>query len=235
MKASLFGGTLRTNFAIYDYRTNGLQVSVTIGSVAELRNAARVLTRGGEFDFAWRTPVQGLRIDGAVAYNDGKYIDYQASCYRGESSALCFNQISPVNGQLSLLQDLSGQKLARAPAFVGNLGADYSTPVSSSLTLGASARVSHVSGQFTDTINAPGGFLRAYDLLDATLRLEGADGWELALIGRNLTDRHIFQRSTDIPFTGSAPGASLTGTLADTAAYVGRGRELWARVSYRFR
>jgi iron complex outermembrane receptor protein len=235
VKASLFNGNLRTNFALYDYETKGLQVSVTIGAQVELRNAASARTRGAEFDFNWRAPVQGLTVNGALAYNDGKYLDYQASCYRGESSALCFNQINRALGSVALLQDLSGQRLARAPELTANLGFNYDTPLSEKLMVGLSADVSHVGGQFTDTINAPGGYLKAYRLVDATLRISRDESWELALIGRNLTDEHVFQRSTDIPFTGSAPGASLNGTLSDTGAYVSRGREVWLRASYEFR
>lgn len=235
-KAALFGGALRTNIALYNYKTNGLQVTVTTqGTQVELRNAGSVRTKGVEFDFNYRTPLPGLTLNGAVNYNRGKYLDYQASCYRGQSSATCFNQVNRVTGQIGLLQDLSGTELVRAPKWTGNLGFNYEAPISQSLKIGVSANGSHSDAYFTDVTSKPGGRQKGYELYDATLRVGAADDrWEVALIGRNLTDEYYFARSTDVPFTGSAPGAASVGTFGDTAAVVNRGREVLVRLSLKF-
>ncbi len=236
LKAALFDNTLRLNLAAYNYKTKGLQVSVTVmGTQQELRNAGSVRTRGVEGDFTYRTPLRGLTLNGAFNYNDGHYIDYQASCYRGESSAICFNQLNRVTGRVALLQDLSGARLVRAPRWTGNLGFNFETPVGGGLKIGLSGNGSHSDGYFTDVVNAPGGYQKGYELYDASIRLATTnDRYELALIGRNLSDKYYFVRSTDIPFTGSAPGASLNGTLADTGAYVSRGREIFLRLTVGF-
>ena len=64
-------------------------------------------------------------------------------------------------------------------------------------------------------------------------QVDADDRFELALIGRNLTNEYYFTRSADNPFSGSAPGG--TGTLlGDTVAVPSRGRELWVRATYRF-
>lgn len=236
IKASLFNNTLRVNLAAYNYKTTGLQVGVTTQGVQqELRNAGSVRTRGVDFDFTYRTPFEGLSLNGAVNYNEGYYIDYQASCYRGQSSATCFNQVSRVTGQVALLQDLSGQALVRAPKWTGNAGFSYDTPVGNGFHLGLNGNVSHSGAYFTDTTNTPGGRQKSYELVDASVRFgHEAQGWEVALIGRNLTDSYYFVRSSDTPFTGSTPGASTTGVLGDTAAAVSRGREVMVRLSYKF-
>ncbi|WP_156681266.1 TonB-dependent receptor [Sphingomonas profundi] len=235
IKASLLDGALRTNLSAYNYKTTGLQVSVTIqGTQQELRNAGSVRTKGVEFDFTYRTPLEGLTLNGAVNYNKGEYLDYQASCYRGESSSRCFTQLNRVTGQNALLQDLSGTQLVRAPEWTGNLGFNYEMPIGA-LKLGLSGNASHSDGYFSDTVSAPGGFQKGYELYDASIRLSTEDDkWELALIGRNLGNTYYFVRSTDVPFTGSAPGAAAVGTLGDTAAPVSRGRETMLRLSYRF-
>lgn len=236
IKASLLNGRLRTNFAVYDYRTSGLQVAVLVGLQQELRNAGKVRTRGAEFDFNYRTPFQGLSLYGALAYEDGKYTDYQATCYRGLPAPQCVTQVNRFTGQPGLLHDLSGTELVRAPDWVGNIGYDFLSPqpVFGSLRLGLSTNFSFSDGFFTDVVSAPGGRQKAYHLLDAGVRLVGAnDRWELAFLGRNLTDEHYFTRSADNPFSGSAPGG--TGTLlGDTVAVPSRGRELWLRASVKF-
>lgn len=236
LKTALFDNSLRINLAAYNYKTSGLQVSVTVQGVQqELRNAGSVRTRGIEADFNYRTPVDGLTITGAVNYNDGKYTDYQASCYRGQSSATCFNQLNRVTGQVALLQDLSGTELVRAPKWTGNLGFNFETPLSSTLKLGLSGNASHSDGYFGDSISSPGARQKGYNLIDGTVRVSTSDDrFELALIGRNLTDKYYFVRATDLPFTGSAPGAAPTGVLGDTGAHVSRGREIMLRATVAF-
>lgn len=236
VKAALFNQTLRVNLSAYNYQTTGLQVGVTTQGVQqELRNAGSVRTKGVEFDASYRTPIAGLTINGAVSYNKGTYTDYQASCYRGQSSATCFNRVSRITNQIALLQDMNGKPLVRAPRWTGNAGFNYETPISDGIKLGFSGNVSHSDKYFTDTINAPGGLQKGYELVDSSLRLaETNDVWELALIGRNLTDEYFFVRSVDTPFSGSTPGAAPVGLLGDTAASVGRGREIMLRFSYRF-
>ncbi len=236
IKASLLHNRLRVNIAAYNYKTNGLQVGVTTQGVQqELRNAGSVRTRGVDFDVSYHPPVEGLTINGAVNYNDGYYVDYQASCYRGQSSATCFNQLSRVTGKVALLQDLGGQPLVRAPRWTGNAGFSYERSIGNGYHLGLSGNISHSDAYFTDTTNTPGGRQKGYELVDASLRFgQEETGWEVALIGRNLTNEYYFVRSSDTPFTGSTPGASLNGVLGDTAASVGRGRELMVRLSYKF-
>ena len=237
IKAALLGGALRTNFALYTYKTKGLQVTVTTqGTQVELRNAGSVRTKGAEFDFTYRTPLEGLTLTGALAYNKGSYLDYQASCYRGQSSNTCFLQPNrAADGVEALLQDLSGTRLVRAPRWTGNAGFNFETPVTSGIKIGLSGNASWSSGFFTQVTSSPGSWQKSYELFDATLRVADVDDtWEVALIGRNLTDKYYFVRSSDIPFTGSTPGAAAVGVLGDTGAVPSRGREIMLRVSFRF-
>lgn len=236
VKGALFDRRLRFNVAAFSYKTSGLQVGVTTQGVQqEIRNAGSVRTKGIEGDISYRTPVEGLTLNAALAYTKGKYLDYQASCYRGQSSATCFNQVSRVTGELALLQDLSGAPLVRSPEWTGNVGFNYTTPVSSGLKLGLFGGMNFSSKYFTDTTNSPGGLQGSYTLFDATVRLaETDDRWEAAVIGRNLTNKRYFVRSSDTPFTGTAPGAAPVGILGDTAASVNRGREIMIRLTYKF-
>lgn len=201
IKASLFNKSLRVNIAAYNYKTIGLQAGVTTQGVQqELSNAGSVRTKGVDFDFTYHPPIEGLTLNGAVNYNDGYYVDYQASCYRGQSSATCFNQVSRVTGQIALLQDLSGQPLVRAPKWSGNAGFSYERSFGNGYHLGFSGNISHSGAYFTDTTNTPGGRQKGFELVDASLRfVQEEQGREVALIGRNLTNQYYFVRAATRP------------------------------------
>jgi len=234
IKASLLDGALRTNLAVYSYKTTGLQVAVLVGLNQELRNAGAVRTKGVEFDFTYRAPVEGLTLRGALSYEDGKYTDYQATCYRGLPAPACQVQLNRFTGQNGLLHDLSGTQLVRAPEWTGNLGFDYVTPMGSNLKLGLQGNFSFSSSFFTDVVSAPGGRQKAYQLFDAGVRVMDADDrWELALLGRNLGNTYYFTRSADNPLSGAAPGGTST-LLGDTVGVPNRGREIWVKATIRF-
>ena len=237
VKSLLLNGTLRANLALYTYKTEGLQVTVTTaGTQVELRNAGAVRTKGAEFDLTYKTPITGLNVTSGVAYNKGTYLDYQASCYRGESSALCFPQPNRSNnGVVATLQDLSGTPLVRAPEWTGNAGFNFERPITSGLKIGLSANMSFSTGFFTQVTSSPGSWQKSYQLYDATLRFGDVnDRWEFAVIGRNLSNEYYFVRSSDSPFTGTTPGAAPVGILGDTGAIPSRGREVMLRASMKF-
>lgn len=238
VKARLLDGRLRTNLSIYNYKTKGLQVTVSVegGLFQELRNAGAVRTKGAEFDFVYDTPLSGLSLNGAIAYNKGRYIDYQASCYAGQSSLTCFPQLNRQTNEIGILQELSGTQLVRSPDWSGNLGFHYETAVGSGLKLGLSGNGSFSGGYFTQPSSSPGSRQKAYELFDASVSVGDADDqWELALIGRNLGNKYYFTRSTDAPFTGTTPGLSVAGGIrGDTSAAVSRGREIMIRARFKF-
>lgn len=234
IKSAFLNGDLRTNLAVYSYETTGLQVAVLVGLNQELRNAGAVRTKGVEFDFTYRTPLDGLSLRGAVAYQDGKYTDYQATCYRGLPTPACRVQVNRFTGQAGLLQDLSGTQLVRAPDWSGNLGFDYISPEFSGLKVGLQGAFTFSDSFFTDVVSAPGGRQKSYELFDAGIRLMDADErWEIGLMGRNLGNTYYFTRSADNPLSGGAPGGAST-LLGDTVGVPNRGREIWVNAIVRF-
>jgi iron complex outermembrane recepter protein len=234
IKTSLLDGDLRLNLIAYTYETTGLQVAVLVGLQQVLSNAGAVRTKGLEFDFSYRTPVEGLSLTGALSYEKGRYTDYQGTCYRGLAAPACVNQVNRFTNQVGLLHDLSGAQLARAPDWSGNAGFDYTSPAFSGIKIGVNGNMSFSSGFFTDVINSPGGRQKAYELYDAGVRVMDEDQmWELALIGRNLSNTRYFTRSAENPLSGAAPGG--TGTLlADQTAVLSRGREVMLKATIRF-
>ena len=225
LKANLFDRNLRVNLALYTYQISDQQVNVVFNTTNSIRNAAKSKVKGVEFDFNYRTPLEGLSINGAASYNDGKYSEYQnAPCYGGQTVAL--------GCRADGTQDLSNTELIRAPKWNLSSGFDFNTPIGQSLQLGLNGNVSYTDSYLTDASSAPNGRQRGYTLVNATARLSGADDrWEVALIGRNLTNKYYIVGSSLVPFAFDPTGA---GTLLDRFGSVSRGREVALRLSYRF-
>ncbi|MNE94060.1 hypothetical protein D3C80_1919850 [compost metagenome] len=72
--------------------------------------------------------------------------------------------------------------------------------------------------------------------LNAGIRVFSADrSWEVALIGRNLTEEFRVDVASNVPQTGLATltGTAITGGLADLSGNVNRGREIMLQVTFR--
>lgn len=232
VKTELLDRSLRLNAAAYTYKVKDLQVTGFQDATATINNAGAVKIKGAEFDFNYRTPLEGLSFNGAVAYNDGKYTSFpNAPCYNGQTPALgCI-----INASGAPTQDLSGTRLIRAPKWTLNGGFNFETPISEGLKLGLLGSVSYNSSLLTDVTSDPRGRMKKYGLVDATLRLGDAeDRWEIAAIGRNLTNKYYWSSSDNVPFTGGGQGTA-GGVLGDRDAALSRGREIMLRLSYKFK
>ena len=84
--------------------------------------------------------------------------------------------------------------------------------------------MTYSSSFLTNASNAPLSRMPGYALVDSSIRLaRDDDRWELALIGKNLTNQWVFVASPDVPFTNG-----------DRFASIGRGRELMVRVGFKY-
>ncbi len=230
VKALVADNRLRINAAVYTYKVSDLQVTNFTNATSTIRNAGAVKIHGAEIDFNYRTPLDGLTLNGAASYNKGKYSSFPgAPCYNGQTPAQGCNI---VNG--NPVQDLDGTELIRAPKWGLSGGINYDAPIGDTYKLGASVNGTYSSSYLTDATSAPQSRMPKYALLDGTLRFGPSnDAWELALIGRNLTDKRYFVASPNVPFTGSGTGTAA-GVLGDRYAALSRGREIMARVSVKF-
>lgn len=230
LKTVLFDRTLRLNAALYDYDLRGLQVQSQVGITQVVTNAGKASVRGGEFDIEWTTPLDGLSLTGAFSYNHARYDAYTASCYAGQSVAMGCS-VNPNGTGVFRAQDLKGRPLARAPEVIMSAGLDYRTPVSDTLTAGFNARGSYSSSYYANPSLQASSRQDDYWLLDAGVTLAASSGaWELALIGRNLTNELYITRANDVTFTGTGTGTPA-GILADVSAVPSRGRQIMLRVS----
>ena len=238
VKGLLLERALRTDLAVFHYKMSGLQVTVPVGPLNTIveTNAGGANIDGAELNASYLTPVEGLKLSSGVAYTRARYSQYLSSCYSGQPAPACAVRFNPLTGRPGLSQDLEGAPLVRAPDWSGNVGFDYERPIGSRLQIGLTGDMTFSSSYFTSADNRPAGLEKAFQLFDATLRLADQGGkWEIAFIGRNLTNVYYFDRSLGVTFTGSpAGGQAATTTPADVAGLVSRGRELMVRASWNF-
>ena len=195
----------------YDYK--GFQVSVfdTISRAFRLQNAGSARVRGIEAELRYSpNSVPGLSLHATGAYNDAKYRRFDnADCYQGQTQALGCN-LGVLNGVARTAQDLSGQRLRKAPEFAATFGGYYETLVTDGLMMGLSVDGSYSGAYEYGTNYQPLAYQRAYAKLDATWRLFSEDKrWELAVIGRNLTNKRNLINGIDRTGTGSGKGTTL--------------------------
>ena len=234
-KAVLANQTLSLNLALYHYDYEDMQVGTTDPLLITYRvvNAGESELQGFEADFDWIAPIEGLSFQGYVAYNDAKFKEFLSDCYVGQTIVLGCNLTPDPNTGVFLQQDLAGRNLNNAPEWTGSLGATYERDIGG-LLLTVAVNSVYSSDYYGNQRLSPQDEQDSYTKLYATLSLSSLDErWELALIGRNLTDEYSINTSSPVSLTGGGTGTA-TGVLSDRAAYGSKGRELFLRASYSF-
>lgn len=252
LKAYLADRQVTFNLTGYWYDYKNLQVSTydTAARSFSTGNAAQSRVRGIETDMVFRPrSIPGLEIHAAAAYNDAQFKEFFAQCYKGQSQALgCDNDINPVTG-FGNTQDLSGVQLRKAPKFTATFGGYYETPVASGLMASLSSDLSYSSKYNYGTDYQPFTIQNGFAKLDASVRLFREDKrWELALIGRNLTNMRSLVNGIDRTSTGGtfgttaptctaiSPTRAPSGcqTLPDVIGTASRGRSVTLQATFRY-
>ncbi|MFC4294322.1 TonB-dependent receptor [Novosphingobium tardum] len=195
-KGSFLNGRLSINSALYRYTFDGLQLSSFNAATTTftIRNAASARTTGAELETRFAvTPDFSVR--GSVGYNHARYLKFPTSaCYAGQTAA---------QGCVGGVQNLSGKPLTRAPDWTLSGGFSYDRPVSDGIAIGLSGDANYTDDYFTQENQNPVALQQGFWRLNASVRLhEIDDKWELALIGRNLTDKIYGLSSADKPLGG---------------------------------
>jgi outer membrane receptor protein involved in Fe transport len=198
------------NLTGYWYDYSGLQVSVfdTTSRAFRLQNAAKARIRGLEMESSFSPhAVPGLSLHAAAAFNDSKFRDYLADCYAGQTVSLgCNMQYDDVLMRYTA-QDLSGRRLRKAPVFTAQFGGYYEFGLGDALMMSFSADASYSDKYNAGSQLQPLAVQNSFVKLDATWRLFTEDNkWELAVIGRNLTNKRNLINGIDRTGTGGAKG-----------------------------
>lgn len=239
VKAELFDRQLRVDLTAYTYKYNDLQLSQLDPATAvnRINNASGARIKGIEFSANYSPfEIPGLRLFATVAFNDAKYSDFIAGCYTGQTLAQGCTIDGPDANTVPDQQSLAGKPMMKAPKWTLSTGMSLSTGIGSGMKLGFDPRFVYETKSFLSQDNIPWGMRPSGGMLDATLTLGAEDGgWEIGLVGKNLTNKlypgHLIQAF------GSGSGATTgttVGSPADLIVYGQRGREIRVRGTVRF-
>lgn len=151
------------------------------------RNAASASSRGVEAELQWAL-TRAFQLNASLAYLDAKFDDYPgAPCLAFETLAQC-NSADPVS---IAAHNIAGLPLQFAPKWSGNVGARFEEDVSDRLAFLASVNTLFRSKYFiADGYSPIWGVQRGWAKLDGRLQIGASDDrWNIALVGRNLTNK----------------------------------------------
>ena len=231
IKSTILDNQLRLNLTAFTYDYNDLQVDFFNSPIFAFQTlTADARTRGIEFEFEYAPySIPGLNFSGSVNYTDAEYTDFPAGpCYAGQTPAQGCNLAGNTR------QDLTGETLSVAPDWTGTLGVGYETDIGSDYQLGL-----NVDGRYSDSY-LPSGFGNelsrqdSYITLDAGVRFGAADrNWQVAVIGKNLTNEFFVTGVVDGPSTGSGTGTPA-GVPADQLGFGNLPRTVQVELTKRF-
>jgi iron complex outermembrane receptor protein len=203
-KLALLDRRLLLNVAAYRTTFRDLQVS-TFDAAASLatgtnvfltKNAGRARSQGIEGDVAFEV-IDGVNLTGSIAYLDAKYLDFLgAPC--PASNPTC----------TVAANNAAGRPLPRTPKWSGTVGFDAAVAVGDDFELVGSGNMSFRSRVFLEDTYNPLAIQQANQKLDLRLGVRTADRrWEVALVGKNLTDELTASHGFNTPgLAPSTPG-----------------------------
>jgi len=232
VKTTLADNQLRLNATLYTYKYKDLQVDFFRSDIFAFNTiTADAKTKGAELELEYAPhAAPGLSLRGAVNYNKANYVDSLIPCYSGQTPAA---GCSLVVGDYPY-QDGSGAPTAVAPKWAGVVGGRYEMPFGNKLLFAIAADARYSGKYLASGFNNPLSRISSYWNIDASLRVGTEDQrWEVALIGKNLTNELYINGVVDGPSTGT-PGGLPTSLLADQTGYAAMPRTVAVQLTTRF-
>lgn len=218
-KISLLNDTAELNIALFRTDFDNLQVSIFDGTLGfNVGNAAKATTQGAELDARWAI-TDDWSMHGSLAYLDFNFDSFKnGQCHQGQTP-------TSTNGNC----DYSGMTNQYVADWSGNVTLNYQHPITDTVVFRGM-----VDTKFTSSYNPsqnldPRVEQKAYAMLDLRIALASADDkWEIALLGRNVTDEKVVSYANDTPLAFSQFGAPTFYGFLD------RSRNVAMQASYRF-
>jgi iron complex outermembrane receptor protein len=200
LKATLAGGRLVADAAVFNTSFTDLQVSVFDSATQNFLtgNAASATSRGVELSLAWY-PIDNLDITGSAAYQDPTYDNYPgASCLATQTIAQC----NPADPASVAANNIKGTQLAYTSKFTGNIQVHYRYYMIDNLKLDSTLAVSGRSGYYpSDNLDPNFGYQPGYAKVDFRVQVAPRDErWHVALVGKNMTNAKTVGMAFDLPF-----------------------------------
>lgn len=220
LKTRLLDGKAELNVTAFRSDYEDLQVNSFIVDPNPPNNPISIVTNAG------KVKSQGIEIDGrlfvndsinfgaAAAFLDAEYDDFDnAPCDRAGPGG------SAPAGTISGC-DFTGRSTPFSPDFSGNVYMNLDHNMGGDLSLIGGAKLAYSSSYFTDGTLEANGKQDSWTKIDASIGIAHAKGWELSIIGTNLTDEAVL--ATNQGFQGYLIG------------YLEKPRQVLARAKWQF-
>ncbi|MFB1035323.1 MAG: TonB-dependent receptor, partial [Sinobacterium sp.] len=222
-KMTLADGAAELNVALYRTKFTDLQTSQFDGTLGyNVTNAGKATVQGLEVDGRWAV-TESLVLTASGAYLDFNFDDFP-------NSQCAFGQ-TPNSPDFPGLCDQSGERKEYTPEYQFNIGANWETAITNGLVLKLAADANYMDDYLYAATLDEESRQEATTVVNARIALAEVDSvWEIALIGRNLTDEEILN------FGGNTPLASTltSGTGNSYYAFVNRPRNVAVQFNYNF-
>jgi len=194
-KTTWFNGRLLANLALFQNEYENYQLNTFNGVSFQVASIPEVTSIGAEFDLFWRTPIDGLTLQGGFAAVEAEY---------GPDSGWVADSYNPYNRTL-VLGRLPNNDLTNSPNWTVTGAATYERPIGP-LTGLAYIDFRYVTDQITGSDLNPAKGQPEFWLVNARLGLgDPNERWSLELWARNLLDQDYQQIAFDVPLqSGSA-------------------------------
>ena len=224
-KFTLADGAAEVNAALFFTQYDDLQISIFDGVLGfNVGNAAEAEISGLEVDGRWAAS-DSLTISGGFAFIDFEFSDFRnGQCYFGQTPDVDLDgdgtpELCAYTGNPT--QSVSDFQATRSVMHYASLGGD--------LELRTSVDVFHTGEYEASATFDPALVQDAYTTFNLRLGVGPQSGtWEVALLGKNLSDERILTFGGDTPLAGSTFGAK------SNYAFFTRGRTLTLQGTLRF-
>lgn len=207
-KFALANGAAELNVAVFRSEFTNMQTSQFDGSLSfNVTNAGEAVVQGIELDGRWAI-TDGLLMRGGLSYIDFEYTKFPNSqCY--------FGQVDNIGAVGDGVCDATGLRREFVPEWQGNVGWDYKYYFDGGLKLTTTLDLIYSDKYLTTPSLDPRFVQDAYTKVNARIALSGNDGkWELALIGKNLTDQSVITYANGLPVASVLTKGTSSGYYA---------------------
>lgn len=198
-KINIPENSFRANIAYFSTDYEDLQVSAFNGSAFVVSNAAQAEIDGLEMDMTW-APTDSFLVGGSVTSLDFAYSSFNTGACTADQEFS--NRLA--TGSRSCTQDQTGQAGNYAPELSANIFMNYFQALSNDkqMVLSLNANYQDEFGSAGD--NDPLGIHESATKIDASATMVMANGLEISLFGRNITDEQVGTQSIDLPLVNGS-------------------------------
>lgn len=224
-KFTLADGAVELNANLFFTDFEDLQISIFDGILGfNVGNAATAEVTGLEVDGRWAAS-DYLTISGGFAVTDFEFTNFRnGQCYFGRAPNVDLDG----DGTPELC-DYTGNSNQMVSDLQGNLSFDFIFPVASGYEINALVDVFYTDDYDASATFDPALVQDSYSKFNARVGFGPESGvWEIAVLGKNLSDEKVLQFGGDTPLAGSTFGAK------SNYAFYGQGRTLTIQGAYRF-